>query len=81
MGEMWPGENPVAGGSMWKRRRKKKMVMMIDNQRKKQQTKRPYIIPHKHTIHKLQRAHHDQKRHEHVNQLHALRRGVEVVLP
>ena len=46
-----------------------------------EEDEKTHIIPNKHTVHKLQPAHHDQKRHEHVNQLHALRRGVEVVLP
>lgn len=40
-----------------------------------------HIIPHNHTIHKLQPPHHDQERHKHINELDALRRALEIIAP
>ena len=61
--------------------RAESLVTMLEEGRRRTEDEKTYIIPNKHTIHKLQPAHHDQKRHEHINQLHALRRSVEVMLP
>lgn len=40
-----------------------------------------YIVADEHAVDKLQPAHREQEGHEDVNQLHALRRRVEVVPP
>lgn len=40
-----------------------------------------HIIPHQHTIRKLQHAHHDQEPHEDIDQLDALRRSSLVAGP
>ena len=40
-----------------------------------------YVIPHQHTIHKLQDSHHNQEPHEHINQLRPLGRLIQIILP
>lgn len=40
-----------------------------------------WIIPHNHTIQKLQPPHHDQKPQERINQLHPLRRLLNIGIP
>ena len=43
--------------------------------------KTTHVIPHEHAIQKLQAPHDHQKPHERVDELHALRRRGQVVVP
>src|SRR4051812_12313769 len=52
-----------------------------NGRRRGSELQQTYIIPHHHTIHKLQRPNNHQKRHERIHQLHPLRRPLHVVVP
>lgn len=43
--------------------------------------KKAYVISSNNTISKLQDSHHEQKRHKHISQLHALRSLFHITVP